>query len=127
MIITITRENKMAKKLSIANGKYMKDGQEKTRWVSVGVILQKDGKEFVLLDPTINLAGFQREAGKDMLMVNIFDDSQQQQQGGYQQPQQQPQYQQQQAPVNGQYQHQQAPQQQQGRPPIEVVEERLPF
>ena len=118
----------MAKKLSIANGKYMKDGQEKTRWVSVGVILQKDGKEFVLLDPTINLAGFQREAGKDMLMVNIFDDSQQQQQGGYQQPQQQqaPQYQQQ-PQQNGQYQHQQAPQQQQGRPPVEVAHEQLPF
>jgi len=109
------------KKLAIANGKYQKDGQEKTRWVNVGVIgVGSNGKEYMMLDPTINLAGFAREAGRDMIMVSIFDDSQQQQA-----PQQQQQYapppQQQQQ--NGQYQHQQV----QGRPPIEVVEERLPF
>jgi len=47
----------------------------------------------MLIDPTINFAAFQREAGKDMVMVGIFEDQQQsnqgQQQGGYQQPQQQ--------------------------------------
>lgn len=79
----------MSKKLAVANGNYQKDGQEKTRWVNVGVILEKNGKEFMLIDPTINFAAFPREQGKDMVMVGIFDDSNQQNQqggGGYQQP-----------------------------------------
>ena len=110
------------KKLAIANGKYQKDGQEKTRWVNVGVIgVGSNGKEYMMLDPTINLAGFAREAGRDMVMVSIFDDSHQQ---APQQQQQQPQYQQQ-PQQNGQYQHQQAPQQ--DRPPVEVAHEQLPF
>jgi len=88
----------MAKKLSVANGTYLKDGQEKTRWVNVGVILEKNGKEFCLIDPTINFAAFPREQGKDMVMVGVFEEqSQQPQQGNqsYSQPQQndrQPQY-----------------------------------
>ena len=94
----------MSKKLAVANGNYQKDGQEKTRWVNVGVILEKNGKEFMLVDPTINFAAFPREEGKDMVMVGIFEEQQNnQQQGGnnnYQQPQQQQSYQQpQQAPT----------------------------
>jgi len=99
----------MSKKLAVANGNYQKDGQEKTRWVNVGVILEKNGKEFMLIDPTINFAAFPREQGKDMVMVGIFDDSnqgqqqpqqqyqapQQQQHGGYGNPNAQPQQQQQ--------------------------------
>lgn len=65
------------KKLSVANGTYMKDGVQKTNWVSVGVIgTSANGKEYMLIDPTINFAGFQREQGKDMVMVGIFDDAQ---------------------------------------------------
>lgn len=100
------------KKLAVANGTYQKDGQEKTRWVNVGVIgVSQNGKEYMLIDPTINFAAFQREQGKDMVMVGIFED--QNQNGGgynsqqapqqYAQPQQAPQYQQQ----TQQYQHQQ--------------------
>ena len=81
----------MAKKLAVANGQYEKDGQMKTRWVNVGVILNKDGKEFCLIDPTINFAAFPREQGKDMVMVGVFDDSQQQQQGSQQNYNQAPQ------------------------------------
>ena len=85
------------KKLAVANGQYQTDGQTKTRWVNVGVIgVSSNGKEYMLIDPTINFAGFPREEGKDMVMVGIFDDSQQQQGGqqnnnggGYNQPQQQ--------------------------------------
>lgn len=74
------------KNLSVANGTYEKDGQQKTRWVNIGKILEKDGKEFMLLDPTINLAGFPREQGRDMVMVGIFEEqNNQQQQGGYNQ------------------------------------------
>jgi hypothetical protein len=68
------------KKLAIANGKYIKDGVEKTRWVTIGTInTTADGKEYMLLDPTINLAGFPREIGKDMLMVGMFEQQPQQQ------------------------------------------------
>ena len=85
------------KNLSVANGTYTKDGQEKTRWVNVGKILEKDGKEFMLIDPLVNFAAFPREAGKDMVMVGIFEEqnnNQQQNQGGnnYNAPQQQQNY-----------------------------------
>jgi len=66
------------KKIMIANGKYTaKDGQEKSNWVELGVIMTSQaGKEFVLLDPTVNLAGFMRETGKDKLIASIFDGEQ---------------------------------------------------
>ena len=111
----------MAKKLAIGNGTYVnKAGETKTRWVNIGVILEKDGKEFMLLDPTINLAGFQREQGKDMLMVGIFQDQPQQQNQGYQQPPQQnqqqgQQYNQNQPPVEYQDAQGQPQQQYQGQ------------
>ena len=73
----------------VANGKYTKDGQEKTNWQQVGVILESNGKEFMLIDPTINFAGFDRQ-GKDRVMVSIFEDQQQaprQQHTDYQSPQ----------------------------------------
>lgn len=74
----------MAKKLMVANGKYTKDGQEKTNWQQVGVILESNGKEFMLIDPTINFAGFDRQ-GKDRVMVSIFEDQGQQHQQAPQQ------------------------------------------
>ena len=100
------------KKLAVANGSYLKDGQEKTRWVNVGVIgVAQNGKEYMLIDPTINFAAFPREQGKDMVMVGIFDDANQQQgqnnqQNNYQQPQQQQQTQSYQAPAQQQQQNQ---------------------
>ena len=83
------------KKISIANGTYIgQDGQQKTNWVKVGVIgVSQNGKEYVLLDPTVNLAAFKREDGKDMVMCTVYDDAQQNQQQApgqnYQAPQQQ--------------------------------------
>ena len=80
------------KKLAVANGTYTKDGQQKTRWVNVGIVnTTQDGKEYMLIDPTINFAAFPREEGKDMVMVGMFEDQQQnqgqQQNNGYQAPQ----------------------------------------
>jgi len=79
------------KKLAVANGQYTNAQNEvKTRWVNVGVIgVSSNGKEYMLIDPTINFAGFPREEGKDMVMVGIFDDSQQGQNNNSGQPQQQ--------------------------------------
>ena len=72
----------------------MKDGVQKTSWVNVGVIgMSPNGKEYCLIDPTINFAGFPREVGKDMVMVGVFEDTRQAPQGqpAYGQPQQPPQ------------------------------------
>ena len=116
------------KKIAIASGKYMKEGVEKTSWVNVGIIgMSQNGKEYCLLDPKINLAGFTREPGKDMLMCSIFDDSNQgqapQPQGGYGQPaQQQSQYQ---APVQQQSYNQ--PQQQNQNQATYDPNEQAPF
>ena len=94
------------KKIMIASGKYTaKDGTEKSKWVEVGVIMtSQGGNEFVLLDPTVNLAGFPREAGKDKLIASIFGDRPQQQRAP-------------QAAPNG------AP----NRAPIEIDDDQIPF
>jgi hypothetical protein len=106
----------MAKRLSAVVGEYTgKDGQQKAEWVNVGaLIIGKNGKQYALLDPSVNLAGVlvkqnvlahkRGEQPSDMIMTSVFEDESNQQapaqQGGYQQPQQ-PQYQQ---PAQGGYQ-----------------------
>ena len=108
----------MTKKLSAVVGEYEKDGQQKAEWANIGVMITgKNGKDYVLLDPTINLAGVllkqnvlankRGEAPSDMVMTSVFEEQNQNapQQGGYQQPQQAPQQQ------GGYQQPQQAPQQ----------------
>lgn len=103
----------MTKRLSAVVGEYTKDGQQKAEWANIGVIITgKNGKEYALLDPTVNLAGVllkqnvlagkKNEAPSDMVMTSIFEESQQGQQQNNQQQQGQGQ---------GGYQ-QQAPQQQ---------------
>lgn len=48
--------------LKVPAGTYTKDGEEKTKWKTVGVLGKKnDGKPFMCLDPTVNLAGFPRD------------------------------------------------------------------
>lgn len=110
----------MTKRLSAVVGEYTKDGQQKAEWANVGVIITgKNGKEYVLLDPTVNLAGVllkqnvlagkKNEAPSDMVMTSVFEENQgannnqQPQQVGY-------------APQQGGFQ-QQAPQQQ--IPPVQ--------
>ena len=77
------------KKIMAANGSYTdREGNNKTNWVKIGMLgMSQNGKEYILLDPCINLAGFTREPGKDMLMCSVFEDKPKEQ--GYQQPQQQ--------------------------------------
>lgn len=59
----------------IKHGEYTtKDGEVKANWKQVGIIKSNDKGDFILLDPTVNLAGFDRQ-GKDMLFANIFEDS----------------------------------------------------
>lgn len=103
----------MTKRLVAVTGNYTsKDGQEKAEYTEIGVIIVgKNGKEYALLDPAINLAGVllkqnalaakRNEPPSDKVMLSVFEqDNQQQgqqgyqqqgnyQQQGYQQPQQQ--------------------------------------
>lgn len=59
-------------------------GETKSRWVNVGVVMQGDDGFFALLDPGVNLAAYKQD-GKDRVIASLFDSTKQQQQ----QPQQQ--------------------------------------
>ena len=62
------------KKLMVKNGEYTNaQGETKGKWVQVGVILSNDKGEFVILEPSINLAGLPRSE-KGGVMVSIFED-----------------------------------------------------
>ena len=113
----------MTKRLSAVTGNYTnQQGEQKAEWTNVGVIITgKNGKDYALLDPTVNLAGVllkqnqasikKGEQPSDMVMLSVFEEqnNQGQQQGGYGQQQgNQGGYQQQNAP------QQNAPQQQGG-------------
>lgn len=87
----------MTKRLSAVTGNYTnQQGEQKAEWTNVGVIITgKNGKEYALLDPSVNLAGVllkqnqiaikKGEQPSDMVMLSVFDEQQNQQQ----QPQQQ--------------------------------------
>ena len=92
----------MAKRLSAVVGEYQdKQGQQKAEWTNIGVIgTGKNGKEYVLLDHTVNLAGVlvkqnvlaqkRNETLSDMVMTSVFeDDNNQNNNQGYQQAPQQ--------------------------------------
>lgn len=111
----------MTKRLVAVTGEYLskQDNQQKAEYTEIGVIIVgKNGKEYALLDPAINLAGVllkqnalaakRNEPPSDKVMLSVFEqDNQQQgqqgyqQQGNYQQPQQGYQQPQQQAPQQG--------------------------
>ena len=93
----------MTKRLAAITGEYVskQDNQQKGEWTNVGVlIIGKNGKEYAMLDPAVNLAGIllqqnllamkKGEAPSDMVMLSVFDDAAQQQ-GNQQNYQQQPQ------------------------------------
>lgn len=109
----------MTKRLVAVTGEYIskQDNQQKAEYTEIGVIITgKNGKEYALLDPAINLAGVllkqnalaakRGEAPSDRVMLSVFEhDNQQQAPQGYgqapqqqqpqqyhQQPQQQPGY-----------------------------------
>ena len=82
----------MVKRLAAKVGSYEKDGQTKGRYVQLGVILSSDNGEYILLDPSVSLAGVytqqmvhaRKTGGKsgEKVLVSIFTDDDQ---GGSQQ------------------------------------------
>jgi len=62
------------KDLCVVSGTYEKDGGTKKRWLTIGALMStNDGGQYILLDPMINLAAVPREAGRDRVMVSLFD------------------------------------------------------
>ena len=116
----------MAKKLVAVVGEYTnQQGEQKAEFCDIGVInVSQNGKEYALIDPTVNIAGVlakqnvlaakRGEELRDMVMCSVFERDNQQQapsqggyqqapaQGGYQQPAQQQGYQQPAPPPQGQ-------------------------
>ena len=105
----------MSKKLIAKVGTYQKNGETKNEYDELGVMLENDNGPYILLDPSINLAGVlikqniqaaaEGKPARSNVMVSVFDSEQNQQQNnqGYSnQPQQHSQgYQQQQQNNNG--------------------------
>lgn len=83
----------MTKRLVAVTGEYIskKDNAQKAEYTEIGVILiGKNGKEYALLDPAINLAGVllkqnalaakRNEPPSDKVMLSVFEDAAQNQQ-----------------------------------------------
>lgn len=113
----------MAKRIVAKTGSYTNnEGQEKGEYTKLGVMLNNQNGDYMLLDPTISLAGVLLKQNalaaktngqqRDMVMISIFDDDNKNQQSNNNQSQQQGGYQQQ--PAQQQPTRQQAPQQQGG-------------
>tara|TARA_R110000796_G_scaffold192383_2_gene309074 strand:+ start:451 stop:819 length:369 start_codon:yes stop_codon:yes gene_type:complete len=91
----------MAKRIVAKTGEYTnQQNEQKGEYTKLGVILSNDKGEYMLLDPSVSLAGVlikqnalaAKSGGqqRDMLMVSIFeDDNQGQQQNNQQQAPQQ--------------------------------------
>jgi hypothetical protein len=87
----------MTKRIVAKVGEYEKDGQTKGEYQEVGVILENENGEFLLLDPGVSIAGLMlkqnalaAKTGKqsrEMVMASIFDNNQQTAQQGNPQPQ----------------------------------------
>ena len=81
----------MTKRIAAKIGSYEKDGQTKGEYVDIGVILNNDNGEYVLLNPTVDLAGvlmkqrmLAQETGKKAggsVIASVFDSDRQQNNG----------------------------------------------
>jgi|TARA_R100001594_G_scaffold32690_1_gene60764 hypothetical protein len=63
------------KDLVARNGSYTnKNGEEKKRYVKVGNLHENDdGGQYITLFSHINLAGIERQEGRDSITVSMFD------------------------------------------------------
>jgi single-stranded DNA-binding protein len=85
----------MSKDIVAKTGEYTnREGETKSEWTKIGVVLSNQNGEYILLDPSINLSGVlqkqnmlaveQRKAGNEKartgkaVMCSIFDRDQQQ-------------------------------------------------
>lgn len=76
------------KKLTAKVGEYERDGVTKGRYVNLGVVMSNDNGEYILLDPSVSIAGVyaqqsalaasKGEQARDRVMVGIWEDDDQQ-------------------------------------------------
>ena len=89
----------MAKRILAKTGEYQKDGQAKGEYTKLGVMLNNNNGDYMLLDPSVSLAGVlikqnalaakKNQEQRDMVMISIFEDDNQNQQQNNNQGQQQ--------------------------------------
>lgn len=62
------------KELTVATGKYTdQQGNEKTRWRTIGHLHEGKNGQYITLDSITNLAALPRKEGDDRVYVNMFD------------------------------------------------------
>ena len=52
-------------------GEYQKDGVTKNKTLKVGVVMEKDGKPFILLNRTFNPAAL--DTGKESVLLSLYE------------------------------------------------------
>jgi len=94
----------MSKDIVAKTGEYTnREGEQKSEWTKVGVVLENDNGEYILLDPSVNLSGVlqkqnmlaveQRKAGnekakpRNSVMCSVFSRDANQGQQSSSQPQ----------------------------------------
>ena len=81
------------KRLAAKIEEYQKDGQTKGKYVDIGVLMENSNGEYIMLNPTVDLAGVlikQRLLNPDKasgsVICSVFDNSNQQQQQSHTPP-----------------------------------------
>lgn len=63
----------IVKELSVVTRTYEKDGQTKKVWKNIGAIHTHEGREYITLDATFNLAALPRKENDDRVFVSMFE------------------------------------------------------
>ena len=50
-----------------------KNGDNKTSWENVGMMMENGNGPYILIKPWVNFAGFPREEGRSHLIVSLFE------------------------------------------------------
>ena len=50
-----------------------KNGDNKTSWENVGLMIENGNGPYILIKPWVNFAGFPREEGRTHLIVSLFE------------------------------------------------------
>lgn len=59
--------------VSVKTGSYLKDGQVKNKYETVGAIMEsKNGGKFMLLKASFNPAAIQRKEGDDNILLSLY-------------------------------------------------------
>jgi len=59
--------------LSVKIGTYESEGKTRNRYKDIGSVFEGDRGMFMLLDKCFNPAGVETEAGRDSIMVSMFE------------------------------------------------------